>query len=87
MRIGRVVRVYMDDKIQKAFVKYLLKYKLLPGPTVKRLFDVVADRPRTALVRHSKGHDTHMHVRFACAPNATRCQEEGNDSPFSLKTK
>ena len=85
LRVGKVVRVYMDEKIQKAFVRYLLKRKLLPGPTIKRLFDVVADRPRTALVRHSKGHDTHMHIRFACRPGSTRCQEESNDRPFSLK--
>ncbi|MEM6990552.1 MAG: hypothetical protein AAF721_08650, partial [Myxococcota bacterium] len=25
------------------------------------------------LVRHSKGHDSHIHVRFKCAPDNKRC--------------
>ncbi len=26
------------------------------------------------VVRHQKGHTAHIHVRFACAPNETRCE-------------
>ena len=82
LKIGKVVRIYMDDKIQKSFVKYLLRRKLLPGPTIKRLFAVVADKPKSALIRHSKGHDTHMHIRFGCAETNPRCVEEANTRPF-----
>jgi murein DD-endopeptidase MepM/ murein hydrolase activator NlpD len=30
-------------------------------------------RSLTAVVRHSAGHTKHIHVRFRCAPDATRC--------------
>ncbi|MGD8860951.1 MAG: penicillin-insensitive murein endopeptidase [Myxococcales bacterium] len=32
-------------------------------------------RKRTALVRHSRGHVKHIHVRFACGPDERRCRD------------
>jgi LysM repeat protein len=84
LKTGRVVRLYMDTNIQKGYVRYLRRRKLLSSDTIDRLFGAVAPNPRRALVRHAPGHDTHLHVRFSCSVGDTKCAEEKVDSAFSL---
>jgi LysM repeat protein len=84
LKTGRVVRLYMDTSIQKGYVRYLRKRKLLSSDTIDRLFGAVAPNPRRALIRHAPGHDTHLHVRFSCPVGDAKCAEEKVDSVFSL---
>lgn len=81
----RVVRVYMDRGLQRAMVRYLSRKGGLSHSTLARLFEVEAKDPESALVLHSAGHDTHFHVRFACEPDDTGCQEEEDDRVFRLE--
>lgn len=81
----RVVRIYMDRGLQRAMVKYLSRKGGLSAATLDRLFEVEADVPASALIRHANGHDTHFHVRFACDSGDSRCVEEEDDHVFKLE--
>lgn len=84
LKSGEVVRIYMDRKIQKGYVRFLRRKRIVDAATIDRLFGAVAPNPHRALIRHSKGHDTHLHVRFRCAPDAVGCEEEKQDKLFHL---
>lgn len=84
LRTNQVVRVYMDTHIQKGYVAFMRKYKLASDATLVRLFGAVSDTPRLSLIRHSPGHDTHLHIRFACETHDKRCAEEPKDKLFKL---
>lgn len=84
LRTGRVVRVYMDSAIMSGYAAYLRKRGLADDALLARLFETEAENKRDALVRHSSGHDTHLHVRFACRPDDAKCVEESGDEPFKL---
>lgn len=81
---GRVVRIYMDRKIQKGYVDFLKEKRGASDALLARMFGVAAETPRSALVRHSDGHDTHLHIRFSCRNGDKRCEEETADEPFTL---
>lgn len=81
----RVVRVYMDHRIQAAMARHLEKKGALDAAQLARLFEVRAAEPATALIRHASGHDTHIHVRFACEESDAGCLEEPDDSVFVLR--
>lgn len=81
----RVVRIYMDRGLQHAMVKYLSRKGGLSAATLARLFQVKAEVPESALIRHANGHDTHFHVRFACESGDSHCVEEENDRVFKLE--
>lgn len=34
-------------------------------------------RTKTTVIRHSRGHDKHFHVRFKCGPDEVRCVDPG----------
>jgi murein endopeptidase len=84
LRTGRVVRVYMDSAIMGAYAAYLRRRGLADDALLARLFETEAANKREALVRHSAGHDTHLHVRFACPLDDPKCVEESGDEPFKL---
>ncbi|MEM7152725.1 MAG: penicillin-insensitive murein endopeptidase [Myxococcota bacterium] len=57
--------------------KYLRRAAQSAGATKAEL-DKIIQYPRKAktnkgVVRHSPGHDVHLHVRFTCTPGNTRC--------------
>jgi LysM repeat protein len=81
----RVVRVYMDRGLQQVMAKYLARKGGLSAATLARLFEVKAAVPESALVLHSAGHDTHIHVRFACDAGDKHCREEESDRVFTLE--
>lgn len=84
IREDAVVRIYMDEGIQKAYAKYLKDKRLAGEELINRLFQAVSTTPRAALIRHAPKHDTHMHVRFACDADDARCEEERGDEPFEM---
>lgn len=80
----RVVRVYMDGEIQKLMAKRLLARGLATEAQIDHLFEARSQRPEAALIRHAGGHDTHLHVRFACDKDDGVCVEEDDDHVFTL---
>jgi len=82
LRTRSVVRVFMDAHIQRGYVRYLRKHKLASEGLIKRLFEVAADDPKAALVRDVPGHDTHLHLRFACPEDAPKCEDDRGDHLF-----
>ena len=84
LRSNKVVRIFMDTAIQHGYVKFMRKWKLADDNTIVRLFGAVSDTPKLSLIRHSPGHDTHLHVRWACESYDKRCKEEPRDKIFKL---
>lgn len=82
LRTRSVVRVFMDSHIQRGYVRYVRKHKLASEALVKRLFEVAADDPKAALVVNVAGHDTHLHLRFACPEDAPKCGDDRGDRLF-----
>ena len=92
LQSGRVVRVFMDKRIQLAMAEWLTRKKTMDAEQLHRLFGALGNED--ALVRHAPKHDTHLHVRYACdAPGpadptpdtqANPCLEEDGDLPFTL---
>lgn len=78
----KVVRVYIDRKIQVAMVAWLREKRALDDRHFARLFEV--EGGDEALIQHAPKHDTHIHVRFACDPGQDECAEEEKDSVFTL---
>lgn len=78
----KVVRVYIDRKIQVAMVAWLREKRAIDERHIPRLFDI--EGGDEALVQHAPKHDTHLHVRFACDPGQDECAEEERDSVFTL---
>jgi murein endopeptidase len=63
---GDVVRMYVDTSLQRALVAYLKEHGAETPEQLARLFEV--EGGPEALIQHARHHDTHLHVRFACAP-------------------
>lgn len=78
----KVVRVYIDRKIQVAMVAWLREKRALDDRHFARLFEV--EGGDEALIQHAPKHDTHIHVRFACDAGQDECAEEEKDSIFTL---
>jgi LysM repeat protein len=78
----KVVRVYIDRKIQVAMVAWMRAKRALDDRHFQRLFEV--EGGDDALIQHAPKHDTHMHVRFACDSGQEECVEEEKDSIFVL---
>lgn len=60
---SRQRRLYPAALRAGASPSYLAKHLQFPG------------RERKQTVRHSKGHDKHMHIRFNCAADSKRCRD------------
>ncbi|TPV94543.1 MAG: LysM peptidoglycan-binding domain-containing protein [Myxococcales bacterium FL481] len=79
-----LMRALLDtDQVRYIFLTYRLQKHLhraakLMGTSdedLKRLIQWPrGKRSREGIVRHSKGHTSHFHVRFLCGPNETRCR-------------
>lgn len=70
---GAVDRVFLDYRLQKRIYK-AAKEAGADRAALRRLiqFPRGSGAPR-GLVRHSPGHDIHLHVRFRCAPHELEC--------------
>ncbi len=71
---GEVEYIFLTTDRQK----YLLKAAKRAGAS-KDLIDRILQYPETkgtknGIVRNQKGHTAHIHVRFLCAANETRCE-------------
>jgi len=61
--IQKIMYAHMQNKgKEEPFLSKLIQY---PKPVEKRV----------AIIRHDKGHDDHMHIRFQCPKNSPTCSE------------
>ena len=78
---GEVVCIFLDYRLQRRLVKAAKKL----GATAEELDRLVqwprGSGSRVGLVRHSHGHDDHIHVRFTCGPSEPECVQllDGDD--------
>lgn len=80
-----LMRAFIDTgQVQYIFLSYHLQKQLyraarLMGETPESLEALIqyprAFRNKKGLVRHSKGHDRHFHLRFKCGPRDRRCRQ------------
>jgi murein endopeptidase len=70
---GEVRYIFLSRSRQRP----LFEAALRAGVDRERLRDLIQYpfHNKTAFVRHSSGHVKHLHVRFACSPEETRCRE------------
>lgn len=70
---GAVTRIFLDYRLQNRLYK-VAREAGADRRTLRRLiqFPRGSGAPR-GLVRHSPGHDIHLHVRFACAEYESEC--------------
>ncbi len=70
---GQVVFIFLSSTRQK----HLYEAAVRAG-TSAAMLDELLQYPRraaTAIIRHSRGHTKHFHVRFTCAEGETRCRD------------
>ena len=70
---GAVTRIFLDYRLQKRLYK-VAREAGADRETLRRLIQVPrGQRASRGLLRHSPGHDIHLHVRFACADHESEC--------------
>jgi len=70
---GAVTQIFLDYRLQKRLYK-IAKEAGADRKTLRRLIQFPRGSAASrGLVRHSPGHDIHLHVRFACAPYESEC--------------
>ncbi|MDD9934503.1 MAG: penicillin-insensitive murein endopeptidase [Myxococcales bacterium] len=72
LRTGEVQYIF----ISRARQRHLYRAARADGLSVQEVGEIIQypRRAQTAVVRHSPGHDKHMHVRFRCADWERRCR-------------
>lgn len=78
-----LVRAFLDtEQVEYIFLDYRRQAALwraakrlgVAEDELKRIFQYPKGRKhRRGLIRHSRGHDTHIHIRIRCGPNEARC--------------
>ncbi len=72
---GQVKYIFIDTYIQKILYKHFDK-KGATAEFLTTVFQYPAEEGKQlGIIRHEKGHDDHMHVRFACMPDDPACSE------------
>ena len=69
---GHVEYVFIDRPIQR-MLYYEAKRQGAPAEWLAAVFQYPRRVGTRAIVRTSKGHDDHMHIRWHCQPTDTRC--------------
>jgi LysM repeat protein len=79
VRTGEIEVIFLEGPLQRR----LYQAALWEGATPEQLREIIAWPNRKghegALVRHSRGHDGHIHVRFRCGPDEPRCRPRRRD--------
>lgn len=70
---GQVRFIFLSTSRQK----FLREAAIRAGATPEELDKLIQYRSsgRATVVRHSRGHDKHMHIRFCCGPSEPSCVE------------
>ncbi len=69
---NQVNMIFIDHRLQGALVREA-KRQDAPQEWINAVFQYPQSSGTGALVRHSKGHINHMHVRFKCQPTDMYC--------------
>jgi murein endopeptidase len=70
---GGIDHIFMNAYIQRMLLPHAERE--LPPEELRRWFSVAARGKGEPMIKHWRGHDDHMHVRFACTPLDLRCRE------------
>tara|TARA_R110002096_G_scaffold44526_5_gene120075 strand:+ start:4534 stop:5619 length:1086 start_codon:yes stop_codon:yes gene_type:complete len=71
---GGAEKIFISYETQKVLYKQARKRRIGKAKLAEILQYPHGRASKRALVRHEPGHNEHMHVRFACPPNDTRCK-------------
>ena len=84
VRTGEVEVIFLEGPLQRR----LYQAALWEGADPEQLREVIAWPNRKgnerAIVRHSRGHDGHIHVRFRCGHDEPRCRPRRKDGAAAL---
>ena len=70
---SKVEYIFLDYRIQARLYRYA-KRRGVPKKRLDWLFQFPRGRrAMRGVIRHTKGHDDHYHIRFKCPPGDTRC--------------
>lgn len=70
---GAVTQIFLDYRLQKRLYK-VAKAAGADRKTLRRLIQFPrGSQAKRGILRHSPGHDIHLHVRFACADYESEC--------------
>jgi len=71
---GVVEHIYVDNRLQRRLLE-VARQELSPEELERTFALAAVGRRKQALaaISHWKGHDDHMHIRFACGPADLRC--------------
>lgn len=67
--------IFVNYYIQKMMYNYMKKKKYENSFLAKLIQYPKPVDKRVAYIRHDKGHDDHMHVRFKCPENSKKCHD------------
>lgn len=70
---GHVRYIFLSRSRQRRLYPAALRAGASPAYLAEHL--QFPGREKKQTVRHSKGHDKHMHIRFNCAPDSKRCRD------------
>ncbi len=71
---GEVSMIFFDGKLQKKIYQAARWQGYTPEELAQWIHWPSRSGKKTAIVRHSKGHTGHIHVRLKCGPNEPRCR-------------
>jgi LysM repeat protein len=72
IRTNEVVYIFLDRPLQRRLYDAALSMGATPDE-LATILEIAQDHRKQSIVRHAKGHDDHIHVRFRCAPYEERC--------------
>ncbi len=72
---GGIQYMFLDYALQEELYEYAIDNGHTEA-SLSRIFQYPrSKRVRVGLIRHERGHDTHIHVRFSCLPTNSRCRQ------------
>ena len=77
LETDQVVYIFLNRELQRR----LYEAARSMGESHESLAEVIEwahGRRHKTIIRHSRGHDDHIHVRFACGPDESRCSGGGD---------
>lgn len=74
---GSLAVVFVDYSLQKLLYDYALETGRYSEAELAQWMQYPqGQNTRGRIIQHAPGHVDHIHVRFACSPSDTRCQED-----------
>jgi LysM repeat protein len=74
LQTGQVEYIFVDYPLQKVLYEHAKK-KGVPSRRLEQVFQYPRGRgARQGVIRYSRGHDDHFHIRFKCPPDQKSCK-------------